>query len=72
MLQDMFLVLVGLVDMATSTLMEQGESVLQRLIRALKAFRSFRMIRVPAWWHFTNSVPNHPRDYVCVWPAWSR
>lgn len=42
---DIFLVLVGLVDMITSNLTEQGESVLQRLIRALKAFRSFRMIR---------------------------
>ena len=44
--KDIFLVLVGLVEMATSgTISANGESSVQRLIRALKAFRCFRMIR---------------------------
>lgn len=44
--KDIFLVLVGLVEMATSgTISANGESSVQRLIRALKAFRCFRIIR---------------------------
>ena len=46
--KDIFLVLVGLVEMATSGTISAGESSVQRLIRALKAFRCFRMIRPKA------------------------